>query len=199
MLPEDPARNHLAERAARGLPILPQLRLLCTAEALAAPAGQYTLEIHAELEALCAALRESVRRRPGWLYFASSGHPLYAALPRHLLQAAVLCWVRGVLTVPSQRAVLQLDCTPQAAILVLRGGLGRSLPADTRSLLLRLAAVCGGALVQSGGAGPFTAALRLPLRHDLPLRPPPEPAELLRDRYSPLEIFLQDFCVGTNE
>lgn len=199
MLPEDPARNHLAERAARGLPILPQLRLLCIAEALATPAGHYALEINAELEALCTALSESVRRRPGWLYFATAGHPLLAAVPRQLLQAALLCWVRGVLAEPSQRAVVQLDCTRQAAILVLRGGLGRNLPADTRSLLLRLAAVCGGALVQSGGAGPFTAALRLPLRPDLALRPPPEPEDLLWDRYSPLEIFLQDFCAGTNE
>ena len=66
-------------------------------------------------------------------------------------------------------------------------------------LLLRLAAVCGGAVVQSGGTGPFTAALRLPLRPALPLRSAPRPEDLLTDRYSVLQIFLPGFCAGPNE
>ena len=80
-----------------------------------------------------------------------------------------------------------------------RGGTGRSLPADARALLLRTAAISGGAVVQSGGSGPFTAALRLPLRTDLPLRVAEEPETLLWDRYSPLQLFLPGFCAGANE
>ena len=86
-----------------------------------------------------------------------------------------------------------------AAVLVMRGGQGRSLPPDARSLLLRLAAVCGGAVVQSGGAGPFAAALRLPLHGEMPARAAPTADELLRDRYSALQVFLPGFCTGPNE
>lgn len=199
MRSDDPARALLAEQAACGIPVLPQLRLLSLAEALAAPPPSHTLDLNAELEALCTALQESVRRRPGWLYFAPTAHAAPAALPRGLLHAALLCWVDGVLTVPDAHAVLQLEATAHAAILVLRGGRGSHLPADTRALLLRLAAVCGGAVVQSGGSGPFTAALRLPLNPDLPLREPPAPADLLCDRYSVLQVFLSRFCAGPNE
>lgn len=199
MLPENPARAALAEEAARGVSVQPQLRLLYTAEALAAPAPVQALDLNEELETLCAALREGVLCRAGWLYYAPASGPVPVALPRALLQAALLCWVEGTLTAPERRAVLHLEMTAGAAVLVLRGGTGRSLPADARALLLRTAAVCGGAVVQSGGNGPFTAALRLPLRAALPLRTPPEPAELLLDRYSPLQIFLPGFCAGPNE
>ncbi len=199
MLPDNPARAALAEEAARGLPVLPQLRLLYTAEALAAPAPQQALDLNEELETLCAALRESVLCRSGWLYFAAAAEPVPVALPRSLLQAGVLCWVQSVLTAPERQAVLHLETTAHAAVLVLRGGTGRGLPADTRALLLRLAAICGGSVVQSGGAGPFTAALRLPLRNTLPLRAAPRPEELLTDRYGVLQIFLSGFCTGPNE
>ena len=196
---EDPARARLAEQAAAGLPVLPRLRLLWLGEALAAPAPPRPLDLNAELDALAAALQESVRRRPGWLYFAPAPRPAPAAVPRRLLQAAVLCWVEGALAAAAPRAVLQLDAAPDAAVLVLRGGLGRSLPPDARALLLRLAAVCGGAVVQSGGPGPFTAALRLPLRGEAPVRPAPEAGDLLQDRYSPLQVFLSGYCAGPDE
>lgn len=199
MLPDDPARAALAERAAGGAQVLPQLRLLCLAEAISAPAPTRALDLNAELDALCAALQESVRRRPGWLYFAPAGQTVPVALPRQLLQTAVLCWTGGVLAEASPRAVLHLDATPAAAVLVLRGGAGRGLPADTRALLLRLAAICGGAVVQTGGSGPFTAALRLPLSSGLPLREAPAAADLLYDRYSPLQVFLPGYCTGANE
>lgn len=199
MQPHEPARDLLAERAAHGLPVVPQLRLLCLAEALHAPAARRALDLNAELETLGTALQESVRRRTGWLSLSLPGQPVPAAVPRQLLQTALLCWVRSVLACPTARAVLQLDTTRQAGILVLRGGLGRNLPGDTRALLLRLAAVCGGAVVQSGGTGPFTAAVRLPLRRDLPLLPARESMELLYDRYSPLQVFLPEYCAGTNE
>ena len=199
MLPDDPARATLAERAAGGAQVLPQLRLLCLAEALSAPAPARALDLNAELDVLCAALQESMRRRPGWLYFASAAQPVPVALPRQLLQTAVLCWAGGVLAEASPRAVLHLDTTPAAAVLVLRGGAGRGLPADTRALLLRLAAICGGAVVQTGGSGPFTAALRLPLGSGVPLREAPAAADLLYDRYSPLQVFLPGYCTGANE
>lgn len=196
---DDPARDALAESAAQGLSVLPQLRLLSLAEALAAPAPARALELNTELDTLCTALQESVRRRPGWLYLQPAAQPAPVALPRQLLQAAVLCWIGAVLAAPSPTCILQLDVTAHAAILVLRGGAGRDLPSDTRALLLRLAAVCGGAVVQSGGSGPFTAALRLPLSVQTPLREAQFPAELLCDRYSVLQIFLQDHCAGPNE
>lgn len=199
MLSDDPARAILAEQAARGLPVLPQLRLLCTAEALSAPAPARALDLNAELEALCTAIQESVRCRTGWLYFAPAGQCVPAALPRSLLQATVLCWASGVLSGRTPHAALYLDATPQWAVLVLRGGLSQDLPADTRALLLRLAAVCGGAVVQSGGTGPFTAALRLPLAGEMSLREAPSHTELLFDRYSPLQIFLQGYCIPPNE
>lgn len=199
MLSDDPARAALAEYAAQGQPVLPQLRLLCTAEALSAPAPARALDLNTELEALCTALQESVCCRTGWLYFAPAGQPVPVAVPRSLLQAAVLCWTCGVLSLPDPHASLYLDATPRWAVLVLRGGRSHTLPADTRALLLRLAAVCGGAVVQSGGAGPFTAALRLPLAEGLPLRETPSHTELLFDRYSPLQVFLQEFCTGPNE
>lgn len=196
---EDPARAQLAEQAAAGLPVLPRLRLIWLGEALSAPPPRRPLELNAELEALAAAAQESVRRRPGWLYFAPAAHPAPAAVPRCLLQAAVLCWMQGALKSRGSRAVLQLDAAPGAAVLVMRGGQGRSLPPDARSLLLRLAAVCGGAVVQSGGAGPFAAALRLPLHGEMPARAAPTADELLRDRYSALQVFLPGFCTGPNE
>lgn len=196
---DDPARALLAEQAAGGQPVLPRLRLIWLGEALSAPAPPRPLELNAELEALAAALLESVRRRPGWFYFVPAPRPLPAGVPRCLLQAAVLCWLEGVLENPGSRAVLQLNAAPGAAVLVLRGGQGRDLPPDARSLLLRLAAVCGGAVVQSGGAGPFTAALRLPLDRDAPARGAPDAAEMLRDRYSPLQVFLPGFCAGAEE
>lgn len=199
MLPDNPARAALAEDAARGVEVEPQLRLLCTAEALAAPAPTRALDLNEELEVLCTALREEVVCRAGWLYFASAGGVVPVALPRNLLQTALLCWVGGALAAPERRAVLHLETAPGAAVLVLRGGTGRSLPADARALLLRAAAVCGGAVVQSGGSGPFTAALRLPLAPGLPVRAAPLPEDLLLDRYSPLQLFLPGFCAGTNE
>lgn len=199
MLPDNPARAALAEEAARGVSVQPQLRLLYTAEALAAPVPAQALDLNEELESLCAALRESVLCRTGWLYFAPAAGPVPVALPRILLQSALLCWVEGALNAPERRAVLHLETVAGAAVLVLRGGTGRSLPADARALLLRAAAVCGGAVVQSGGSGPFTAALRLPLREDVPLRTAPPTEELLLDRYSPLQLFLPGFCAGPNE
>lgn len=199
MQADDPARAALAESAACGLPVLPQLQLLSVAEALSAPAPRRALDLNAELDALCTALQQGVRRRCGWLYFAPAAQAVPAALPRQLLQAALLCFARGVLALPTGRAVVQLEATARGAVLVLRGGTGRTLPPDTRALLLRLAAVCGGAVVQSGGNGPFTAALRLAAQPGLPLCEAPAPASLLCDRYGMIQVFLRGFCIPPNE
>ena len=83
---------------------------------------------------------------------------------------------------------------PQGVQSILRADLSA-----VKRLLLRLAAVCGGAVVQSGGAGPFAAALRLPLHGEMPARAAPTADELLRDRYSALQVFLPGFCTGPNE
>ena len=122
MQADDPARAALAESAACGLPVLPQLRLLTVAEALSAPPPRRALELNAELDTLCTALRQGVRRRSGWLYFVPATRPLPAAVPRGLLQAALLCFADGVLALPDGQAAVQLEAAPHAAVLVLRSG-----------------------------------------------------------------------------
>lgn len=64
-----PTRAALAAAAARGADILPSLRLVLTAEALTAPPPSRALELNAELDVLCAAVRELADCRAGWLYF----------------------------------------------------------------------------------------------------------------------------------
>ena len=197
MYPEDPTRAQLAENAA-GLLLqgraaaLPGLRPLLLAEAAAAPAPTRALDISAETAALCEALQRAVRRR-SWLYFAPAEVPQPAAVPRALLQCALLCFVQGALAADTP-AVVQLRSTPGAAVLALRGGTGRTLPGDARALLLRLAAVCGGAVVQSGGRGPFGAALRLPPAAKMPVREPLQADDYLLDRFSPLYTILGKSC-----
>jgi len=65
-----PTRAALAASAARGADILPSLRLVLTAEALTASPPPRALELNAELDALCAAVRELADCRAGWLYFS---------------------------------------------------------------------------------------------------------------------------------
>ena len=199
-------RLRLAEMAAAGADVRPQLRLLMLAEALAAPPAHRTLDLNAETAALCAAAGEAVRRRAGWLYVVPSPAPLPVALPCSLWQAAVLCVLRGAL--PAGRAVITLQAGRGAAVAVFRvqGALG-SLPADTLPLLRRAADLTGGLCVAAGatinkygadtaGTPPsFAAALRLPLAPALPLREPTTASTLLHDRYSPLHVLLDGFTV----
>ena len=102
MFPDDPARAALAQDAAfRRLSrrtVRPGARLAACllAEAAAAPAPPRALDLTAEVEALCAALQQAVRRR-SWLYFAPADAPLPVAVPRPLLQCSLLCFVQGVL------------------------------------------------------------------------------------------------------
>lgn len=70
-----PTRAALAAAAARGADILPSLRLVLTAEALTAPPPSRALELNAELDALCAAVRELADCRAGWLYFLPGIRP----------------------------------------------------------------------------------------------------------------------------
>lgn len=201
-------RLRLAEMAAAGADVYPQLRLLMLAEALAAPPAHRALDLNAETAALCAAAGEAVRRRAGWLYVVPSPAPLPVALPCGLWQAAVLCVLRGAL--PAGRAVITLQAGRGAAVVVFRmqGALG-GLPADTLPLLRRAADLTGGLCVAAGdgrslagcgadtaGTPPsFAAALRLPLAPTLPLRDPTTASPLLHDRYSPLHVLLDGFTV----
>ena len=77
-------RLRLAEMAAAGVDVRPQLRLLMLAEGLAAQPTRRALDLNAETAALCAAVNESVRRRAGWLYFVPAPSPLPTTLPRSL-------------------------------------------------------------------------------------------------------------------
>ena len=116
-----PTRAALAAAAARGADILPSLRLVLTAEALTAPPPPRALELNAELDALCAAVRELADCRAGWLYFCPAYAPLPAAVPRALLQGTVLTFLRGVLR-SERRAAVRLAAQQGAAVLALQGG-----------------------------------------------------------------------------
>lgn len=120
-----PTRAALAAAAARGADILPSLRLVLTAEALTAPPPSRALELNAELDALCAAVRELADCRAGWLYFCPAYATLPAAVPRALLQGTVLTFLRGVLR-SERRAAVRLAAQPGAAVLALQGGKGIS-------------------------------------------------------------------------
>lgn len=197
-------RLRLAEMAAAGADVRPQLRLLMLAEGLAAQPTRRALDLNAETAALCAAANESVRRRAGWLYFVPSPALLPVALPRSLWQTAVLCVLRSAL--PAGRAVVTLHAGRGAAVAVFRvqGVLPGSVPGDALPLLRRAAALTGSLCVTTGagcGAGEaglsphFAAALRLPLAPCPPLREPPSAGVLLQDRYSPLHVLLDGFTV----
>lgn len=169
-----PTRAALAAAAARGADILPSLRLVLTAEALTAPPPSRALELNAELDVLCAAVRELADCRAGWLYFCPAYAPLPVAVPRTLLQGTVLTFLRGVLR-SERRAVVRLAAR---------------MPGDLPALLHR----CG-AYVTATGSGPWAAAVRLPLSPALPLREPPAPADLVLDRYSAAKVYLDGLCV----
>ena len=197
-------RLRLAEMAAAGVDVRPQLRLLMLAEGLAAQPTRRALDLNAETAALCAAANESVRRRAGWLYFVPAPAPLPVTLPRSLWQTAVLCVLRSAL--PAGRAVVTLHAGRGAAVAVFRvqGVLPGSVPGDTLPLLRRAAALTGGLCVAARagcGAGEaglsphLAAALRLPLAPRPPLREPPAAGALLQDRYSPLHVLLDGFTV----
>ena len=136
-----PTRAALAAAAARGADILPSLRLVLTAEALTAPPPSRALELNAELDALCAAVRELVDCRAGWLYFCPAYAPLPAAVPRALLQGTVLTFLRGVLR-SERRAAVRLAAQQGAAVLALQGGDPARMPGDLPALLHRCGGVC---------------------------------------------------------
>ena len=188
-----PTRAALAAAAARGADILPSLRLVLTAEALTAPPPPRALELNAELDALCAAVRELADCRAGWLYFCPAYAPLPAAVPRALLQGTVLTFLRGVLR-SERRAAVRLAAQHGAAVLALQGGDPARMPGDLPALLHR----CG-AYVTATGSGPWAAAVRLPLSPALPLREPPAPADLVLDRYSAAKVYLDGLCVEDEE
>ena len=149
-----PTRAALAAAAARGADILPSLRLVLTAEALTAPPPSRALELNAELDVLCAAVRELADCRAGWLYFCPAYAPLPAAVPRALLQGTVLTFLRGVLR-SERRAAVRLAAQHGAAVLALQGGDPARMPGDLPALLHR----CG-AYVTATGSGPWAAAVR---------------------------------------
>ena len=185
-----PTRAALAAAAARGADILPSLRLVLTAEALTAPPPSRALELNAELDVLCAAVRELADCRAGWLYFCPAYASLPVAVPRTLLQGTVLTFLRGVLR-SERRAAVRLAAQQGAAVLALQGGDPARMPGDLPALLHR----CG-AYVTATGSGPVGrrgAAAALP-RPD-PLREPPAPADLVLDRYSAAKVYLDGLCV----
>lgn len=191
--PDTPLRLQLSGAAACGADVLPQLRLLLLAEALAAPPATRAIDLNAETAALCEAAREGVRRRQGWLYSVPSPASLPVTLPRYLWQAAVLCLLRGAM--PAGRAVITLRQVSGAAVVLLRASPAASLSGDTLPLLHRAAALCGGVCLFTEHDPVFSAALRLPLAPHALLREPPTAMNLLSDRYSAFHAFLDGFTV----
>lgn len=190
-----PERSLLAEQAARrclagqGLgSVIARLRLVTTAELLCPSAPPQTvLDLCAELETLCNAVQEVVRRRPGWLY-CSLPEKAPVRVRRRLLYAAVLCALRGAL-LTQRPATLLCEVLPDSVLLQLRGG----LPGDAPLLLRRLAREGDGVAVFS--SGPFlSAALRLPRIADQSVCEPPSARELIRDRFSLPYLYLSGFC-----
>lgn len=184
-----PTRAALAAAAARGADILPSMRLVLTAEALTAPVPALPIELNAELDILCAAVRELAACRAGWLYFCPADVPLPADVPRGLLQGTVLTFLRGVLR-SSGGAAVRLAAQGDHAALVLQGGAPARMPCDLPALLHR----CG-AYVTAADSGRYAAAVRLALSPALPPREPPDLAELVTDRYSAVKVYLNGFCV----
>lgn len=199
-LPNREIRARLAEQAAGRrlggldpLPVLSGLRLLTTAELLCRGAPpRRPADAGAVLDALCTAVQGSVRRRSGWLYaMVPPGRELPVPVHGRLLQAAVLCTLRGALRTGGSRAVVR--CLPRKGgiLLCVQGGAAALTPADTIPLWKRLAAEGGGAAVF--GAGPvFTASVRLPLCPGI-CAPSSGAEELLRDRYALPYIYLGEW------
>jgi len=184
-------REELAERAARRIlcgqgteAIRAPLRLIYTAELLSSPECVCAVDLNAELEAVCAALQASVRRRPGWLYYAVPDAICPVAASARLLQAAVCSAAAGVLG-RSLDARLVVTVLPQrsGAALLLRGSEGL-LDGDTTALLRRL----GGAVMWRGGMAVRLAESRLPPR------PATSQNSLLCDKFSPLYLYTGAFC-----
>lgn len=162
-----PTRAALAAAAARGADILPSLRLVLTAEALTAPPPPRALELNAELDALCAAVRELADCRAGWLYFCPAYAPLPAAVPRALLQGTVLTFLRGVLR-SERRAAIRLAAQQGAAVLALQGGDPARMPGDLPALLHR----CGAYVTAAAVPGPPRCGCRSPPPCPCASRPP---------------------------
>lgn len=184
--------EHLPEEARR------RLRALTTAEVLADGAPCAPLDAGAEWETLAEALRESVRRPEGWLYFSPAGEELPVAAGRRLLRAATLCTVENALAGTAARLVLQCRRQGRTALLTLRVSGGGEQTPESQRLWLRLAETTRGACVfnLTRTTGTFAAALRLPLTESAALRPAEAPADLLHDRYSLLYLYLGRFCAA---
>lgn len=192
-------RGALADQAARRAlcgrrpgPVLPRLRLLTTAELLCpAPPPACAADAAGELDALCRAAAEMLRRRPGWLAARLDAGPLPVLARPALLQAAVLAWLRCALQAGADGVRLCCRAAGCAAVLELAGGADPR--GDAAALLARLAGEGGGSAVFAA-RGRFAAAVRLPTADGLPLRPAAAPADLLADRYSLPRLYLDGFC-----
>ena len=189
--PEDPLRLRLAAMASCGADIRPRLRAMLVQQALAALPAHRAIELNAETAALCEATAQAVRRRAGWLYLAPCPAPLSVLLPRGLWQAAVLCLLRDAQ--PRGRVVLSLrggDNGAWAAFRCLPPQGSAALP-----LLHHTAWLGGGICVENRSLYGFSTGLFLPTAPTVPLREPPAVADLLADRYSPVQVFLDGFTV----
>lgn len=189
---ENPLRAALAEEAARrraaGLspePVWAALRRLTVTELLG-PAAPGCADLDGTLAAVCEAARAAARRRPGWFYAVWEDAPVLAVRPR-LLTAAVCAALRGVLSLPGARGVLQAQTGPAGVLLRFQGG---GPNPEARALWARMAQEDGGTAAFGAGAV-FTAAARLPALPGPAGAPAGLPAvALLADRYSVLYQFL---------
>lgn len=188
------SRSTLAEEAARRAlagaapgPVLSRLRTRTVQELLML--NSHTgCELCPTLQALCTALGQCVRRRPGWLYtIFPTGNLCPVAAHPVLVQAAVLQALRPVLASGGQ-AVLQVRPLSGSTLLCLRGGAPASVPPLWQALARQ-----GGTAVFGSGMQ-FSAAAQLFPAADCKIQRSPSALELLEDRFSLPYLFLSDYC-----
>lgn len=185
--------------ARAGYLLLRRARMLELDSAFALPAAGGL-----ELNSWCAALLEAAAQvcplPPGALRFRGAGGPLPVAGRGAVLEAAVLQAVCNSLQYAGPRPALELRL--QAAdgrVLLYYKDSGPGLvPAARPGFGIRAARAfarqAGGSFAARGGAG-FCCGFSLPLCRGLPLLPPPCPAELVEDRFSPVYIHLAPRCI----
>lgn len=183
-----------------GYLLLRRARALELEAAFSLPAAS-CLELNSWCRALLEAAAEACPLPPASVRFCGWGEPLPVAGRGGLLEALVLQLVCNSLLYAGPRPSLELRlrAAGDRAHLVYADS-GPGLAAGARpgfgfGAARAFARQAGGCFaVRAGGPG-FACALSLPLYPALPLLAPPQTAELVADRFSPVYIHLAPRCI----